>query len=154
MGNSFVQILNAANIYLFVMASGQYELIHQTRGDHKSSQAGLDIEVLDVFTGEQRKPDSLSGGEKFQVSMALALGLSDVVQNLASGKKIDTMSIDVDFGTLDEAVLSKAIEVLTNIAGDKRQIGIISYVDRLEESIQQKIVVKKTDKGSTLYVES
>lgn len=154
MGNAFVQILSAANIHLSVMTSGQYELIHQTRSDHKSSQAGLDIDVLDVFTGEQRKPDSLSGGEKFQVSMALALGLSDVVQNLAGGKKIDTMYIDEGFGTLDESVLSKAIEVLTNIAGNQRQIGIISHVDRLEESIQQKIVVKKTDKGSTLYVES
>ena len=86
--------------------------------------------------------------------MALALGLSDVVQNLAGGKKIDTMYIDEGFGTLDESVLSKAIEVLTNIAGNQRQIGIISHVDRLEESIQQKIVVKKTDKGSTLYIES
>ena len=149
-----MQILSAANIHLSVMTSGQYELIHQTRADHKSSQAGLDIDVLDVFTGEQRKPDSLSGGEKFQVSMALALGLSDVVQNLAGGKKIDTMYIDEGFGTLDESVLSKAIEVLTNIAGNQRQIGIISHVDRLEESIQQKIVVKKTDKGSTLYIES
>lgn len=153
MGNAFVQILNAANIHLSVMTSGQYELIHQTKGEHKSSQAGLDIEVLDVFTGEQRKPDSLSGGEKFQVSMALALGLSDVVQNQAGGKRIDTMYIDEGFGSLDESVLSRAIEVLTNIAGDQRQIGIISHVDRLGESIQQKIVVKKSDKGSSLYIE-
>ena len=86
--------------------------------------------------------------------MALALGLSDVVQNHTGGREIDSMYIDEGFGTLDEAVLGKAIEVLTNIAGNQRQIGIISHVDRLEESIQQKIVVKKTDKGSTLYVES
>lgn len=152
MGNAFAEILEAANVHLSIMAAGEFELIHQTRGEGKSSQAGLGIDVLDVFTGEQRKPDSLSGGEKFQVSMSLALGLSDVVQNHAGGKKIDTMYIDEGFGTLDEDVLSKAIDVLNTIAGDSRQIGIISHVERLEESITQKIVVKKTNKGSTLQI--
>ncbi len=152
MGNAFAEILEAANVHLSIMAAGEFELIHQTRGEGKSSQAGLGIDVLDVFTGEQRKPESLSGGEKFQVSMSLALGLSDVVQNHAGGKKIDTMYIDEGFGTLDEDVLSKAIDVLNTIAGDSRQIGIISHVERLEESITQKIVVKKTNKGSTLQI--
>lgn len=152
MGNAFAEILDAANVHLSVMAAGEFELIHQTRGEGASSQAGLGIDVLDVFTGEQRKPETLSGGEKFQVSMSLALGLSDVVQNHAGGKKIDTMYIDEGFGTLDESVLSKAIEVLNNIAGENRQIGIISHVERLEESISQKIVVTKTDKGSSLKI--
>lgn len=152
MGNAFAEILNAANVHLSIMASGRYELIHQTKADGASSHAGLGIDILDVFTGEQRKPDSLSGGEKFQVSMALALGLSDVVQNHAGGRKIDSMYIDEGFGTLDEAVLGKAIEVLSNIAGDSRQIGIISHVDRLEESIPQKIIVEKGDKGSMLRI--
>lgn len=84
--------------------------------------------------------------------MALALGLSDVVQNHTGGRKIDSMYIDEGFGTLDEAVLGKAIEVLSNIAGDSRQIGIISHVDRLEESIPQKIMVEKGDKGSMLRI--
>lgn len=152
MGNAFAEILDAANRHLVIMASGQFELIHQTKAGRRNEQAGLDISVLDVFTGEQRKPETLSGGEKFQVSMALALGLSDVVQNHAGGKKIDTMYIDEGFGTLDESVLSKAIEVLNNIAGENRQIGIISHVERLEESIPQKIVVTKTDKGSSLKI--
>ncbi len=152
MGNAFGEILQAANQHLAVMASGQFELIHQTKSDKRNGQAGLDISVLDVFTGEQRKPESLSGGEKFQVSMSLALGLTDVVQNHAGGKKIETMYIDEGFGTLDEAVLSKAIEVLNNIAGENRQIGIISHVERLEESIPQKIVVTKSDKGSHLKI--
>lgn len=152
MGSAFGEILKAANVHLSVMASGRYELIHQTRADGASSHAGLGIDILDVFTGEQRKPDSLSGGEKFQVSMALALGLSDVVQNRAGGRKIDSMYIDEGFGTLDEAILSKAIEVLNTMAGDTRQIGIISHVDRLEESISQKIIVEKGDMGSTLRI--
>ena len=84
--------------------------------------------------------------------MALALGLSDVVQNRTGGREIDSMYIDEGFGTLDEAVLGKAIEVLSNIAGDSRQIGIISHVDRLEESIPQKIIVEKGDKGSMLRI--
>ncbi len=151
MGNAFGEILSAANKHLAVMASGQFELIHQTKAA-ANKQTGLDISVLDIFTGEQRKPETLSGGEKFQVSMALALGLSDVVQNHAGGKKIDTMYIDEGFGTLDESVLSKAIEVLKNIAGENRQIGIISHVERLEESIPQKIVVTKSDKGSSLRI--
>ena len=128
-------------------------MIHQTKAASKASIAGLDIDIMDSFTGEQRKPDSLSGGEKFQVSMALALGLSDVVQDHAGGKKIESMYIDEGFGTLDEVILDKAIEVLKNIAGDTRQIGIISHVARLEESIPQKIIVRKTDHGSVLTIQ-
>ena len=74
------------------------------------------------------------------------------MQNHTGGRKIDSMYIDEGFGTLDEAVLGKAIEVLSNIAGDSRQIGIISHVDRLEESIPQKIIVEKGDKGSMLRI--
>ena len=140
------------NAHLLIMASGRYELVHQTKANGASSHAGLGIDILDVFTGEQRKPDSLSGGEKFQKFMALALGLSDVVQNRTGGREIDSMYIDEGFGTLDEAVLGKAIEVLSNIDGDSRQIGIISHVDRLEESIPQKIMVEKGDKGSMLRI--
>ena len=153
MGDAFAQILDAANVHLAIMTGGQYELIHQTKAASKASIAGLDIDIMDSFTGEQRKPDSLSGGEKFQVSMALALGLSDVVQDHAGGKKIESMYIDEGFGTLDEVILDKAIEVLKNIAGDTRQIGIISHVARLEESIPQKIIVRKTDHGSVLTIQ-
>ena len=134
------------------MASGQFELVHQATETSKNAQAGLGIEVLDVFTGEKRKPKSLSGGEKFQVSMALALGLSDVSERHAGGKKIDTMYIDEGFGTLDENALNSAINILKNIAGDNRQIGIISHVDKLEECIPQKIEVKRSSKGSKLRI--
>lgn len=153
MGDAFGEILDAANVHLAIMTGGQYELIHQVKAATKAAVAGLDIDIFDSFTGEQRKPDSLSGGEKFQVSMSLALGLSDVVQDRAGGKKIESMYIDEGFGSLDEAILDKAIEVLKNIAGDSRQIGIISHVARLEESIQQKIIVKKTDQGSVLTIQ-
>ena len=152
MASAFVEILEAANIHLSTMASGQFELVHQATETSKNAQAGLGIEVLDVFTGEKRQPKSLSGGEKFQVSMALALGLSDVSERHAGGKKIDTMYIDEGFGTLDENALNSAINILKNIAGDNRQIGIISHVDKLEECIPQKIEVKRSSKGSKLRI--
>lgn len=152
MANAFGEILEAANIRLNIMSGGKYELIHQMKGRQKNSAAGLDIDIKDSFTGEQRKTDSISGGESFQVSMALALGLSDVVQVHANGQKIDSMYIDEGFGSLDEGVLDKAIEVLKGIAGDNRQIGIISHVMKLEESIDQKIVVTSSKKGSSLRI--
>lgn len=153
MGTAFREILNAANVHLHIMTGGQYELLHQTKSDNKAATAGLDIEILDNFTKEKRKPDTLSGGEQFQVSLALALGLSDVVQNHTGGIKVETMYIDEGFGSLDEAILDKAMQVLNDIANDKRQIGIISHVSCLQESIAQKIIVKKGSHGSYLTIQ-
>lgn len=152
MGNVFKDILRAANEHLNIMTLGQYELIHKMKADSKSSLAGLDIEVYDALTNEKRKTDSLSGGEKFEVSMALALGLSDIMQDTSGARRIESMYIDEGFGTLDDTILDKAIEVLRSIAGNNRQIGIISHVIRLEEIIDQKIIVKKTKRGSELKI--
>lgn len=148
----FQEILGRANDRLSMMSGGKYTLVHQVKGERKNAAAGLNIEVQDAFTGEQRKTASLSGGESFEVSMALALGLSDTVQAHAGGQRMDSMFIDEGFGSLDERMLDKAIEVLRRLAGDTRQIGIISHVAKLEECIQQKIIVEGSNKGSSLKI--
>ena len=114
---------------------------------------GSEIEILDNSTGQSRPSDSLSGGEAFFTSLALALGLSDVVQNHAGGKQMDALFIDEGFGSLSEDVLEKALEVLGQLAESNRLVGIISHVDKLEESIPQKLRVKKTARGSTIRFE-
>jgi exonuclease SbcC len=135
------------------MSGGKYQLIHKSSADRKNAKAGLDIEVLDISTGQQRPSGSLSGGEAFFTSLSLALGLSDVVQNHAGGKKLDTLFIDEGFGSLSDDVLDKALDVLNQLTEGNRLVGIISHVDKLGESIPQKIRVKNTDKGSTLSLE-
>ncbi len=153
MGSLFREVLEMANRRMDVMSGGKYELIHKTAAQHKYSKAGLEISVLDVTTGQQRPAGSLSGGEAFFTSLALALGLSDVVQNHAGGRKLDALFIDEGFGTLSEGVLDKALDVLGQLTEGNRLIGIISHVDKLDESIPQKIRVKGSDRGSTLSLE-
>lgn len=153
MGAVFREIIEQANYRLQIMSGGRFELVHRIDGTRKNGAAGLDIDVLDVSTGQQRKAGSVSGGEAFQVSMSLALGLSDVVRNHAGGVTIDSMYIDEGFGSLDDAVLDKAIGVLGDLAGDSRQVGIISHVAKLEESIPQKIIVTSGPCGSSAKIE-
>jgi DNA repair exonuclease SbcCD ATPase subunit len=153
MGTVFREILEMANRRMDLMSGGKYQLIHKSSADRKNAKAGLDIEVLDISTGQQRPSGSLSGGEAFFTSLSLALGLSDVVQNHAGGKKLDTLFIDEGFGSLSDDVLDKALDVLNQLTEGNRLVGIISHVDKLVESIPQKIRVKNTDKGSTLSLE-
>lgn len=150
MGSAFKEILDNANRRLQIMSGGKFELIHRTDGNAKNKTAGLDIDVLDIATGKQRKAGSISGGEGFQVSMSLALGLSDVVQNHAGTISMESMFIDEGFGSLHEAVLDSAINVLDQLSGGSRQIGIISHVAKLEESIPKKLIVKGSSKGSSV----
>lgn len=154
MGTIFREILEMANRRLDVMSGGRYELIHRSGADRKNAKAGLEIDVLDIGTGQQRSSASLSGGEAFFTSLALALGLSDVVQNHAGGKRMDALFIDEGFGTLSDDVLDRALDVLRQLTEGDRLVGIISHVDRLDESIPQKIRVKNTGHGSTLTMET
>lgn len=153
MGSIFREVLDMANRRLDIMSGGHYELVHTVSGTTARSAAGLEIEVLDVITGKQRSASSVSGGESFQVSLSLALGLSDVVQSHAGGIGLDTIFIDEGFGTLDGSALDSAITVLRQLTVGNRLVGIISHVDKLEESIPQKLRVKKTGSGSELSVE-
>ena len=151
MGAVFKEILEMANRRLAVISSGRYELIHKTAAGRVNASAGLEIEVLDVTTGKQRPSGSLSGGEAFYTSLALALGLSDVVQNHAGGRKLDALFIDEGFGTLDDEMLVKALEVLNQLTEGNRLVGIISHVDKLEASINEKIKVTNSGtRGSSL----
>ena len=148
MGAVFREILAMANRRIDTMSGGQYELVHKTGSDRKNAKAGLDIEVLVTGTGKSRPSSNLSGGEGFYASLALALGLSDVVQMHSGEKKLDALFIDEGFGTLSPDVLDKALDVLGQLSAGDRLVGIISHVDKLDESIPQKIRVTCDEKGS------
>ncbi len=153
MGTIFREVLEMANRRLDIMSGGRYSLVHSMTTGRANAIAGLEVEVLDAFTGKQRSAASISGGESFQVSLALALGLSDVVQSHAGGVSLDTLFIDEGFGTLDGDALDSAITVLNQLTEGNRLVGIISHVEKLEESIPQKLRVKKTAHGSVLQSE-
>ena len=154
MGAAFREILEMANRRLLIMSGGKYELIHRLGTDRRNAKSGLEIEVLDMNTGKQRNPASLSGGESFLVSLSLALGLSDVVQSHAGGRNLDALFIDEGFGSLDDGTLETALEVLDQLTEGNRLVGIISHVGRLEESIPQKISVKNGGQGSSITLGS
>ena len=152
LGTFFEEIIEQANYHLNHMTGGKYELIRQQEAERKNESAGLGMVIYDAYTGERRDTASLSGGESFQVSLSLALGLSDVVRNRSAGYTLDTMFIDEGFGSLDERSLEQAMEVLQELSGDTRQIGLISHVAKLSENISQKIYVKRSPKGSCVQI--
>lgn len=152
MGAVFRDILEMANRRLDRISGGRYQLEHKTEADRASARAGLEIEVLDLTTGKRRPSASLSGGEAFYTSLALALGLSDVVQSHAGGTQLEALFIDEGFGSLDDDMLDNALAVLNDLSQGSRLVGIISHVDKLSASIPQKIVVKNGPTGSTLRV--
>ena len=152
LGTFFEEIIAQANYHLNHMTGGKYELIRKQEADRKNESAGLGMVIYDAYTGEQRETASLSGGETFQVSLSLALGLSDVVRSHSAGYTLDAMFIDEGFGSLDEVSLEQAMNVLYELSGDSRQIGIISHVGKLSENITQKIYVKRTQKGSQVQI--
>ncbi len=152
LGTFFEEIIDQANYHLNHMTGGKYELIRKQEAERKNESAGLGMVIFDAYTGEQRDTASLSGGESFQVSLSLALGLSDVVRSRSGGYTLDTIFIDEGFGSLDEQALDQAMGVLHELSGDGRQIGIISHVGKLSESISQKIYVKRSPKGSCVEI--
>ena len=152
-GFYFQKILRAANIRLKDMTEGRYLLLHAQKAANKRSQAGLEVEVLDHYTGKSRSVRSLSGGEAFKASLCLALGLSDVIQAHAGGVRIDTMFIDEGFGSLDDRSREQAVEVLQKLSYGDRLVGIISHVSELKETIDKKILVKKGSTGSTVELQ-
>lgn len=142
----FDRIIRKANLRLLTMTGGQYELKRQT-GDDKRKKAGLELNVIDHYNGSERNVRTLSGGETFQASLSLALGLSDEIQSSAGGIQLDTMFVDEGFGSLDEDALAQAIRVLEGLTEGKRLVGIISHVAELKERIDQKIIVTKKRGG-------
>ena len=149
----FKQVVAAANLRLGMLTDGMYVLRCKEDARDLRTQSGLDLDVLDRNTGLWRDVSTLSGGESFQTALALALGLSDVVQAQSGGVRLDAMFIDEGFGSLDEAALNQALQGLNQLAGGKRLIGIISHVAELKQRIDRKIVVQKTAAGSKLTME-
>lgn len=153
-GFYFQKILQAANLRLKDMTEGRYVLLHAQKAANKRSQAGLEVEVLDHYTGKSRSVRSLSGGEAFKASLCLALGLSDVIQAHAGGVRIDAMFIDEGFGSLDDRSREQAVEVLQKLSYGDRLVGIISHVSELKETIDKKIIVKRGSAGSTVELKA
>ena len=145
----FDQVLIRANQRLRIMSGGQYELVRKKIAADARSQAGLDIDVKDYYNGTIRDSASLSGGESFMASLALALGLSDEIQASAGGVQIDSMFVDEGFGSLDEGTLQKAMNALSSLAQDNRMVGIISHVGELKERIDKQILVTKGKSGGS-----
>ena len=145
----FDRIISRANTRLMIMTGGQYELIRREEALSKVGQSGLDLDVIDHYNGTTRSVKSLSGGESFKASLALALGLSDEIQSSAGGIQLDTMFIDEGFGSLDEDSLSQAMNALASLASGNKLIGIISHVGELKQKIDKQIVVKKDKTGGS-----
>lgn len=152
LGDFFEKIIDRANIHLADMTDGEYCLIRTESGDKRQSQ-GLGLKVLNTITNRERETATLSGGQSFEASLSLALGLSDIVQmESASTIQIDSMFIDEGFGSLDSVRLDKAVTVLNHLAAGRRQIGIISHVARLEECLPKKIHVIEGKTGSRVEI--
>lgn len=145
----FDRILSAANQRLAVMSEQRYYLFRKEENDNKKGSSGLELEILDEWTGKKRNIRSLSGGESFKAALSLALGLSDVIQNKKGGIMVDTIFIDEGFGTLDGDSLNKAIQIIHSLSLEgNKLVGIISHVEELKEQIDQKIEVYKDHAGS------
>ena len=150
----FDKVLERANVRLLHMSEQRYSLLRSEEGSRKGKgNAGLDLDVLDAYTGKKRPAKTLSGGESFKASLALALGLSDVVQSYAGGISLDTMFIDEGFGSLDQESLSRAIKTLLDMNGSNKLVGIISHVSELQDAIDTKIIVTRSQEGSHVRVE-
>ena len=142
------EIVKAANARLKDMSSGRYELRRTEELSRANRQSGLDLEVIDGYTGKERPVKTLSGGESFMASLSMALGLSDVVEQYSGGVHLDTMFIDEGFGTLDQEALDSAIGCLVDLQKSGRLVGIISHVEELKERIEAKLMVVGDRDGS------
>lgn len=147
LGAELHHIVEAANVRLRVMSANRYELQHSDAAATRGNNAGLEVRVLDQHTGETRAPESLSGGEKFLASLALALGLAEVVTSRAGGITLDTLFIDEGFGSLDPETLDIAMHTLDALRENGRTVGLISHVETMKERIPAQLAVEQTSGG-------
>jgi DNA repair protein SbcC/Rad50 len=149
------RVVAAANERLARMSAGRYALVHTTEkaaGDRRGGSGGLGLRVIDGWTGRQRDPVTLSGGESFVTSLSLALGLADVVTGEAGGTEIGTLFVDEGFGTLDEDTLDEVMDVLDGLRDGGRAVGIVSHVAELRTRIPAQLRVHKGRAGSRVTV--
>nr|GLJ81343.1 hypothetical protein GCM10017588_00660 [Microbispora rosea subsp. aerata] len=153
LGERLRQVVDAANERLDHMSSGRYLLRHdlnRSAGDRARSGGGLGLRVLDAWTGVERDPATLSGGESFVTSLALALGLADVVTAEAGGAEIGSLFVDEGFGTLDDETLDDVLDILDGLREGGRAVGVVSHVAELRVRIPAQLRVIKGRSGSTL----
>lgn len=150
----FEQILMAANLRLLDMTDGRYELIRAKQVSDGRKKDNLEILIMDYYTGKERSVKTLSGGETFKASLALALGMSDCIQARNGGICVETLFIDEGFGALDEESLEQSCTVLQSLADSDRMIGIISHVPELRERIESQIIIEKKNYGSSVRIRS
>nr|WP_246865389.1 SbcC/MukB-like Walker B domain-containing protein [Cryobacterium sp. BB307] len=129
------------------MTAGRYELQHDDSVQYRKARSGLGLAILDQHTGRARATHSLSGGENFLASLALALGLAEVVTNQAGGITLDTLFVDEGFGSLDGDTLEIAMSTLDSLRAGGRTIGLISHVEAMKEQIPAKLTIRVADGG-------
>ena len=149
LNSMFQHVIIEANTRLDKMSGGRYQFRNKEQ-TNKARLAGLDLEIFDANTGTCRDVATLSGGESFLASLALALGLAAVVKNTAGGIKLDTIFIDEGFGSLDSETLDYAINTLIDLQSDGRLVGIISHVEELKQRIPNRLEITKHKDGSTV----
>ena len=132
------------------MTDERYQLVRKEEASKVSDKLGLELEIMDYYTGKKRDIKSLSGGESFKASLCLALGMSDTIQEYSGGVVVDAMFIDEGFGSLDDESLEQAMNAIMMLSQGNKIIGIISHVNELKSRIDKKIVVKKSSSGSTV----
>ena len=147
----FDRIVARANVRLMKMTGGQYDLKRRKTADTMRGQTGLELDVIDHYNGTERSVKTLSGGESFKASLALALGLSDEIQ-MSTGIRLDTLFVDEGFGSLDPESLNQAYNTLAGLTEGNRLVGIISHVNELKERIDKQIVVTKEKSGGSKAV--
>ncbi len=147
----FDRILERANLRLRKMSGGQYDLKRRVNAASFKGQSGLELDIIDHINTSERSVNTLSGGEAFLASLALALGLSDEVQ-MSTGIRLDTLFVDEGFGSLDSESLSKAYHTLAGLTEGNRLVGIISHVAELKERVDRQIVVTKNKAGGSQAV--
>ncbi|WP_159501535.1 AAA family ATPase [Microbacterium sp. 18062] len=144
------EIVAAANVRLEEMSSGRYTLHHTDSLAARGAASGLGIDVHDAHTGHSRPPQSLSGGETFLASLALALGLAEVVTNRAGGIRLDTLFVDEGFGSLDAETLEFAMRALDELRAGGRTVGVISHVEAMKEQLPAQLLVEATQQGPSV----
>lgn len=144
------QVAAAATVRLHDMSGGRYALVHSDAAERRGARSGLGLRVVDAWTGVERETASLSGGESFLASLALALGLADVVQAESGGAAIETLFVDEGFGTLDEETLEDVMTTLDGLREGGRAVGVVSHVPELRQRIPSRLEVVKTPSGSHL----
>ncbi|GAB2459429.1 hypothetical protein GCM10027029_21760 [Conyzicola lurida] len=148
------EIVAAANTRLRTMSAGRYSLEHDDALQYRNTKSGLGLAIRDEHTGRTRPTHSLSGGETFLASLALALGLAEVVTNQTGGITLDTLFIDEGFGSLDSETLDIAMSTLDGLREGGRTIGLISHVEAMKEQIPAKLRITVSPRGDSSVEES